>query len=193
MSSFIRNIRGADSSRRSRALGAGVALTLMSGAALAGGAHRFVFTAYRDAAGGADVVAGRYRAALEELKGRPQAMALESSSVNTNRCVAYSMTLQFQQARAACDAAVHAAEEQRVLPSSWWSVTRASDDDDSTAVAYANRAVLHWMLHDEAAARADLARAQQLWPQAAFVARNLAALKVHAVVLAQAGTPAPKS
>ncbi len=192
MSSFIRNIRGADSSRRSRALGAGVALTLMSGAALAGGAHRFVFTAYSDAAGGADVVAGRYRAALEELTGRPRAMALESSSVNTNRCVAYSMTLQFPEARAACDAAVHAAEERRVLPSAWWSVTGASDDDDSTAVAYANRAVLHWMLHDEAAARADLARAQQLWPQGQFVTRNLAALKVHGGVLAQAGKPAPK-
>jgi hypothetical protein len=193
MSSFIRNIRGADSSRRSRALGAGVALALMSGTALAGGAHRFVFTAFSDAAGGADVVAGRYRAALEELKDRPQAMALESSSINTNRCVAYSMTLQLQRARAACDAAVRAAEEQRVLPSARWSVTRASEDDESTAVAYANRAVLHWMLHDETAARADLAKAQQLWPHAGFVARNLAALKMHTVVLAQAGTPAPKS
>src|SRR5579872_3404583 len=66
MSSHKRNSRRADSGRRSRALCAGLALTLVNGAALANGTQQFVFTAYRDAAGGAEVTTGRYRAALEE-------------------------------------------------------------------------------------------------------------------------------
>lgn len=190
MSTYARNIRRAHSSPRSRALGAALALALTSGAALAGGAHQFVFTAYSDAPGGAEVLAGHYRAAVEKLKGHAGDMALDSSAVNTNRCVAYSMTLQWQQARAACDAAVRTAREHR-LPSAWWSWAPASDED-SVAVAYANRAVMHWMLSDAAAARTDLAKAQELSPQADFVARNVVALRAHAL-LAQAGTPAPKS
>lgn len=163
----------------------------MSGAALADGAHQFVFTAYSDAAGGADVVAGSYRAALQKLKGGPEAMRLDSPAVDTNRCVAYSMTLQWREARMACDAAVHAASEHRNLPPAWWSSMPVSDEE-SVAVAYANRAVMYWMLNDDAAARKDLAAAQELSPQSDFVARNLIALEAHAEV-AQAGRPVPKS
>jgi Flp pilus assembly protein TadD len=65
-------------------------------------------------------------------------------------------------------------------------------DDDFVAVAYANRAVMYWLLNDDAAARKDLAQAQELSPQADFVARNLVALKAH-VEVAEAGTPLPKS
>ena len=164
MSSFTRNTRGANFARRSRALGAGLALTLASGAVLADGAQRFVFTAYTDAAGGADVMAGRYRAALEELRSQSSDMDLDPSAYATNRCVAYSMTLQWQEARAACDDAVH----------------MARDNDDSLAVAYANRAVLRWLWSDAAAARHDLAKARELSPRADFVAQNLAALEVRA-------------
>lgn len=191
MSSFSRNVRRANSARRSRVIGAGIALTLISGAALADGAHRFVFTAFSDAAGGANVVAGRYRAALQELKSHPGAVELDSSTINTNRCVAYSMTLQWREARMACDAAVRAAREHRNLGPAWSSWTPVVDDD-SLAVAYANRAVMYWLLQDDAAARKDLAMAQELSPEADFVARNLVALKAH-VEVAQAGTPAAKS
>src|SRR5689334_17172622 len=90
MSSYSRNTRRANSPLRPRALGAGLALSLMSGAVLADGAHQFVFTAYSDAAGGAEVVEGRYRAALEELQSRPRDMDFDPSTTNTNRCVAYS-------------------------------------------------------------------------------------------------------
>ena len=192
MSSSRRNIRRANSLQRSRALGAAVALALASSAALADGAHRFVFTAYSDAAGGADVVAGRYHAALEQLNGRHGTMESDATAVNTNLCVAYSMTLQMSAARAACDAAVRTAKEQRGLPTAWWIETRPSPDD-SQAVAYANRAVMHWLLHDESAARSDLARAQELSPQSRFVAQNAAALKAHGRLLAQAVIPARES
>lgn len=190
MWSLSRNTRRAHYARRTRTLGVGLALTLMGAAALADGAHRFVFTAYADAAGGHDVVAGRYGAALEELKSQ-DIMSMDPPATNTNRCVAYSMTLQWRQARAACDAAVRAAREQENAVPAWWSWSAASDED-SVALAYANRAVMRWLVHDDAGAREDLAKARALAPHAGFVAQNFAALRVHGA-LAQAGTPVPKS
>ena len=178
MPSFSRNTRRAHSHLRARAIGAGLALALVSGAALADGAHRFVFTAYTDAAGGEEVLEGRYRAALLELRDRPDIMELDPSATNTNRCVAYSMTLQWQQARAACDEAVREA-------------TQASDGE-YVALAYANRAVMRWMTHDETAAEEDLTKARELAPRADFVAQNVAALRMH-VTIARAEAQAPKS
>jgi hypothetical protein len=189
MPSFSRNSSRANCVRKSLAPGAAIALTLLSGAALADGAHRFVFTAYSDAAGGADVVAGRYQAALEKLASHRDIMDLDPSAANTNRCVAYSMTLRWREARAACDAAVQAAAAQRQsAQASWlpWSNT------ESLAVAYANRAVVSWLSHDDAAAREDLAKARVLSPRATFVAQNLAALRMHDET-ARAGAPAPKT
>jgi hypothetical protein len=191
MSSCSRNTRRANSLLRPRVLGAALALTLVNGAAVADGAHRFVFTAYNEAAGGADVVAGRYRVALEELKGYPGTRDLDSWESNTNRCVAYSMTLQWQEARAACDAAVRTAGDRRNSMPSWMPWDSGSVDDQ-LALAYANRAVLHWLSHDQAAARKDLANAQELSPQADFVARNVAALEVHITTVALADVRAPK-
>jgi len=190
MSSFARNTRRANSARCSRAFGAGIALSLMSGAALAG-AHQFVFTAYSDAAGGAEVMAGRYRAALEELQSQPTAMSFDPAEIDTNRCVAYSMTLQWQAARAACDAAVRAAEAQRAAVPAWLSWESPSPDE-YLAVAYANRAVMFWLWRNQTAAARDLAAAQRLSPRSEFVAKNLTALKVHGTV-ALAGAPAPQS
>jgi hypothetical protein len=184
MWSFNRNTRRAYSLQRSWSLGAVLALSLASGPALADGAHRFVFTAYADAVGGGDIIAGRYGAAVEQLKSHSRVTDLNASASNTNRCVAYSMTLHWQEARTACDAAVSAAG----APPSWsWAHT---PDDYYLALAYANRAVLHWLAHDDAAAQKDLARAQELSPRADFVARNVAALKGHgAVALAAASAP----
>jgi hypothetical protein len=191
MPSLSRNSRRANSARKSLALGAGIALTLLSGTALADGAQRFVFTAYSDAAGGADVVAGRYHAALEELEGHSDIMDLDPSATNTNRCVAYSMTLRLHEARAACDAAIRAAKDRLRAQTGVWTGLPVSDDD-RLAVAYANRAVVNWLSRDATAAREDLAKARQLSPWATFVAQNLAALKMHGE-MAQASAPAPKS
>jgi hypothetical protein len=200
MSSHTRNTHRPNPDRRSRILGTGLALALASGAALAQGSHRFVFTAYTDVAGGAEVVAGRYRAALGELSGDAGSMALDPSAVDTNRCIAYSMTLQWQKGHAACDAAVRAASTQRNRPSVWRRQSHESDDD-YLALAHANRAVLEWMSSDEAAARKDLAAAREIAPQAGFVAQNLAALEAHGEVaqakahseVARAGAPVPTS
>ena len=190
MSSFSRNTTRADSLARPRALCLGLAFTLMSVGALADGAHRFVFTVYGDAMGGTEVIAGRYQAALEELKRHPDSMDIDPAATSTNQCVAYSMTLQWQQARAACDAAVREADAQRTAVPAWLSWTLSSIDD-RRALAYTNRAVMHWLSNDEAAAQKDLSRAEELAPLADFVAQNVTALKVHAIV-AIAAAPAPK-
>lgn len=199
MSSFTRNTHRANSARRSRSLGVGLALTLASTGALADGAHRFVFTAYSDGTAGAEVVDGRYRTALEELRSHPGDVDLDPSATNTNRCVAYCMSLQWREAHAACDAAVQAAggDRRTSRPSQWgWA---ASADNERLALAYANRAVMYWLLGEDSAARQDLAKAHELSPQADFVASNLTALKQHAEraeahrEVARTGAPAPKS
>jgi hypothetical protein len=66
-------------------------------------------------------------------------------------------------------------------------------DDEYLALAYANRAVMHWMSHDEASAQKDLSRARELSPQTDFVAQNIAALKVHVTEVFAGAPPAPKS
>ena len=179
--SFSRNIRRANSALRPRALGVVLVPVLASGVALADGAHRFVFTAYSDSAGGAEIVAGRYRVALEELRSHPGNMDLDPSATDTNRCIAYSMTLRWRQAHAACDAAVLAAAERQNTVPTWLGWTQGYNDE-LLALAYANRAVMHWMSHDDGAARKDLARAVQLSAQSDFVARNVAALEAHVTV-----------
>jgi tetratricopeptide (TPR) repeat protein len=173
MSSSSGNNGRANFPLRLRSLGAGLALLLVSASALADAPHRFVFTAYSDAAGGIDVVVGRYQAALAQLRSYPG--MTDPSSIETNRCVAYSMTRQRQEALAACDAAI-----------------RAADERQARALAYANRAVLYWLSNDYAAAGRDLAKARELSPRADFVARNVAALKAHAI-MAPAAATAPGS
>ena len=193
MSSFSRNSRRANSPLLPRAIGTGLALALsvVSGTALADEAHRFVFTAYTDAAGGADVLAGRYRAALEELETDRDSTDFDAGETDSNRCVAYSMTMRWQEARATCDAAVREAAKQRVGAPGWFGWTRESQDE-YLALAYTNRAVMRWMTGDEAAAKEDLGKARELAPQADFVARNVAALRMHVTATRVAAT-APRS
>ncbi|HTX04202.1 MAG TPA: hypothetical protein VMD06_00145 [Steroidobacteraceae bacterium] len=135
-------------------------------------------------------MAGRYRAALAQLASPSGTIDPDPAAVSTNRCVAYSMSLQWRQAHAACDAAIEAAAEARTALPAWLSWTESSSEK-YLALAYANRAVMYWLSNDTAAAREDLARAQDLAPQADFVARNVAALKVHGA-LAVAAAAAPK-
>jgi predicted protein tyrosine phosphatase len=53
------------------------------------------------------------------------------------------------------------------------------------AVAYANRAVLHWLTDDTRSAASDLAQAKRFAPKADFVARNLTALNAKGRTVAQ--------
>jgi hypothetical protein len=71
---------------------------------------------------------------------------------------------------------VHDAEREKAsLPA--FEAWARNAQNDSIAVALSNRAVMHWMADESAAAAADLERAQQLSPKSACVQRNKSALE----------------
>jgi hypothetical protein len=148
-------------------------------AAAAEASDPFMFVAYSNRAGGAKLATGDYANAAQAVLGQAASMsASDPQALDTNRCVAYTMTQQLAKARRACDAAVadaHRADDTML------SFTRQTQRQSAAAaaVAYSNRAVMHWLDADMAAAGADLAKAQALAPQASFVVRNLAALQAH--------------
>jgi tetratricopeptide (TPR) repeat protein len=153
-----------------------IALTLTAQAAPT--PDPFVLVAYSNRTGGAPLANGDYDGAAQAVQQSANSALADPQALETNRCVAYAMTRQLQQARAACDAAVRAA---RVDDSSWvqWNPKTRQQTQAYAAAAYSNRAVLHWLDAQPAAARQDLARAQALAPDASFVARNLSALQAH--------------
>jgi hypothetical protein len=167
------------SSRNNRALTVlGVAAaSLLLGSAAYGSeqAHNFVLTAYSNGPGGQELVSGNYSAAEQALHHRNSLSTFDTATNSNNRCVALAVTKQWDAARTACNTAVRDAERQRAtLPAyNYWSRKR---EDAYVAIALANRAVVHSMLADNAAAAADLKKAGTLSPTADFVTRNQFAL-----------------
>jgi hypothetical protein len=163
------------------------ALLAGSTAYAADDARTFELTAFSNTAAGDSLVKGEYSLAVQQLN--IDAHSRASDSVNTNRCVALTVTHQLQAAHAACDAAVRDARHQLTNLSSTELWAR-NTYRDYLAVAYSNRAVVNWLTNDSTAAQADLQKAAAAAPKAEFVARNLTALQSHAAV-AQV-TVAPK-
>lgn len=160
---------------RKLGLAAAVALLLGQAAQAADPSHNFVLTAYSNGPGGAELISGNYAAAAEALHYPPSTLS-DASITSNNRCVVLAKTKQWDSARAACDQAVRDAQQEKaMLPSyQYWA---RKFKNDYLAVALSNRAVLHWMSSDSAAAANDLKRAETLSPKADFVARNRAALE----------------
>jgi hypothetical protein len=158
------------------ALCAAVALSMSSAALAAEQPHRFVLTAYPTAAGGRALLAGRYRQAVRQLRHRAGGSALDAAAVYANRCVAFSMTLQWRAARAACDAAVRDARRER-FETPLWGDGPHTTGDERLAAAYADRGVMRWFSHDATGAQKDFARARALSPYSGFVRGNLTAMK----------------
>ncbi|TLY62951.1 MAG: hypothetical protein E6K52_04750 [Gammaproteobacteria bacterium] len=185
MGSYSRNSR-----EPSRALRLGLAAVLLSGpvAYAAEQPHAFVLTAFSNGVAGGTILAGDYQSAIKQLAGHVSEPLLEASTANTNRCVAYSMTKQWEAARLACDAAVREARDERANLPGWMEWARKRHDD-YVAVAYANRAVMHWFAKDASAAQLDLAKAEALSPKADFVARNLEALRARNALAQVAAGP----
>ena len=169
-----------------RLAGVAAAVSLLLGSAAQAGeqSHNFVLTAYSNGRGGPDLVSGNYQAADEALQYHASLSALDGSSSSNNRCVALTVTKQWDAARAACDQAVRDAEhEKATLPSyQYWA---RKQENDYVAIALSNRAVFHFMSSDSAAAAADLKRAARLSPNADFVARNKSALEYSRMAVAQ--------
>jgi hypothetical protein len=178
------------SSRNSRekfsVLSLAAAVSLLLGSAVQAGeqSHNFVLTAYSNGKGGPDLISGDYAAAGKVLQYRPSLSAFDGGTNSNNRCVALTVTKQWDAARVACDEAVRAAElEKATLPSyQYWA---RKLENDYVAVALSNRAVFHWMSSDSAAAAADLKRAETLSPNATFVERNKSALEYSHLAVAQ--------
>jgi hypothetical protein len=167
-----------NSHKPSRALSLAAAVSLLLGQAVqaADPAHNFVLTAYSNGMGGTDLVSGNYGAAAEALHSHPDTAAFDASTTSNNRCVALTMTKQFDSARIACDQAVRDAQQEKALLPSYQYWARKFKND-YLAVALSNRAVLHWMSSDSESAAKDLSKAESLSPKADFVMRNQAALQ----------------
>ena len=176
------------SSRNSRetlsCLGLAAAATLLLASAAQAGEHNFVLTAYTNGRGGAALISGDYDSAGKALSYQRTLSTFDKSTNSTNRCVTLTVTKQWDAARAACDEAIKDAEwEKASLPSfEAWARTM---EDEYIAVALSNRAVLHWMSDESEAAAADLKRAANLSPKAAFVQSNRSALEYSRSALAR--------
>ena len=146
--------------------------------------HNFVLTAYSNARGGKELVSGDYTAAAQTLRYHQGFATSEPGSISNNRCVALAVTKQWDAAKAACDDAVRAAQfEKATLPAyQYWA---RHLENDYLAVALSNRAVLHWLSSNSAAAADDLKKAAALSPKSSVVERNRAALEYSRSSVAQ--------
>jgi hypothetical protein len=178
---------GRNSRKPYRVLGFAAAASLLLGSAAQAddAAHNFVLTAYSNGRGGEALMKGDFDAAVKQLRYRaPTAVSLEPGTTSNNRCVALTMTKQWQSAKPACDEAVRDAEDER-LSLSTYNMWARKIEKDAVAVALSNRAVLHWMSDDAAAAASDLKKAAYLSPDSDFVSRNRAALQFSHPAVAQ--------
>ena len=146
-------------------------------------APKLVLTAYVNGVGGESVMAGKFDAALTQIKRDRSASSDEYSAKVTNECVTYAAMKQLPQAMSACDAAIRSARADRfgALRVS----SGASIQNGYLAIAYANRAVVQMMAKNPDAAKSDLARAKSLAPDAEFVSKNLVAMESSASKIAQ--------
>jgi hypothetical protein len=135
-----------------------------------------VLTVFTDAAGGSVLLAGRYDAAIDEIKATRRAPAVRSLNL-TNLCVAQIVARDWLEARGTCDAAVEAARLDRAGAPTWPVAVR-DNYRAFMAVAYSNRAVLSILAQDVAAGESDLMNARKASPKALFVKRNLEATRV---------------
>ena len=153
------------------------------------GADRFTVTVYSNSRGSQELLIGHYDAALAQIetpRGLDEAGRFEAA---TNLCVAQMMAGRFDSARAACDVAVKTARSAAIATPNWGPPAGGAYQAD-VAIAYANRAVLHWLTDDTQGAANDLAQAKRFAPKADFVARNLTALNAKDQTVAQLRRPA---
>ena len=142
-----------------------------------------MLTAYINAPGGESVLAGKYDAALAEIKSDRSSSSIAYTGKMTNLCVAYTAMKQLTEALSACDSAVRSAKDDRFSAQRYSAGTQA--ENAYVAIAYTNRAVAHMMAKDTASAKVDMERAKSLAPSAEFVSKNLAAVQGSGSKIAQ--------
>ena len=154
----------------------GTLLTISLLAASPVGAHDrqdvFEMTVIRDAAFGSKVVSGKHDEAIERINAL-KVREPERFFVNTNLCVAYTMTREFDAAATACDDALaDLADPSATLPASRERIVRRY-----RAMALSNRGVLRAVTGDDRSARQDFNAAVALEAGVSAPVRNLAYLE----------------
>ena len=152
-------------------------------------ADQFIVRVYSNDVGSEDLLSGRYDAALAKIETSQSLHVASDFAAATNLCVAQIMAGRFDSARGACDEALKSARSSAISTSTWGPPAGGAHQQD-VAIAYANRAVLHWLTDDIQSAANDLAQAKRLSPRADFVTRNVAALQSSYSKVVQ-GKPVP--
>lgn len=156
-----------------KSVGAAVAASLLlTATASAAPAKRFVLAAFQDAPGGEAIVAGDYQGGLAAIAARGSERRKAATAINL--CVAHAALGHRAEARAACDEAVHAAKLERRFSTE---LSTRSSASRTLAMAYSNRAVMHFLSQNALGATEDFARAAALAPREDFVAQNLEKLR----------------
>jgi hypothetical protein len=153
-----------------------VAISYICDASTAEIGQGYVLTAYSDAVGGSQLLAGRYSAALSSIRVSGSGTASTEVVKRTNACVAYVMLRRLREATATCDAAVSAATLDRFHAKGIVSRSRVQEDS-AVAIAFSNRAIAHALSNQTVSSAEDLAEAHYLAPQSDYVVRNIAAFK----------------
>ncbi len=185
MSSYSRNSRKATQAAH---LAFATALLAGSAAHAADQPRNFELAAFSNTLAGDSLVHGNYDAAFQQLAIDAHSLTASPATIATNRCVTLIMTHKFEEAHAACNAAVSAAKLEIVtMPVSMtWD---RQEFRDYLALAYSNRAVLDYLTNDTTAATADLKKAESVSPKAGLIARNLTVLQSHNAVAQVAVVP----
>jgi hypothetical protein len=147
-----------------------------------------MLASFTDARGGQALVAGQAQQALDQIHAR-NSKRFSAFELN-NQCVAYTVLRQWTQAGDACDAAVDSALDKREKNSKLFGGPRYPVAS-GIATAYSNRAVMHWLSNNAAAAQNDLAKARKLAPQASYIRRNLGVTALESSLASAQGKHAP--
>ena len=146
---------------------AALAWMLLAAVAHADGARKLTLSVYQDTLGAKSVLDGKYDDAIKQLGSRMNFLRDEIAAT-TNLCVAQIMTRQWTSAQATCDKAVRQAR----FDTGDRSIGGRSDNRSELALAYSNRAVLHWLQNKPEDAASDVGRAHALAPHTDFVSQN---------------------
>ena len=138
-------------------------------------ADHFTVTVYSDTRGYQELSIGHYDVAVAQIEASRSLDEVNRFEAATNLCVAQMMAGRFDSARIACDEAVKTARSAAIATPTWGPPAGGAYQAD-VAIAYSNRAVLHWLTDDTQSAASDLAQAKRFAPKADVVVRNLAAL-----------------
>jgi hypothetical protein len=169
--------------RSSIAVRLAVAASLMfaGAAAQADQVARPLLTGYSDTVESDGLKPGEYKSMVAEVARYKDTPSVTPAAYATNECVTFIAARQMDAAKKACDAAVRNAKRERTQLSSW-SVTSRKALNEQIAIAYANRAVMHYLADDPENAAQDLVRAENLSPSAGYVTQNLAAMSIKGTV-----------